>query len=166
MEYCLLDILHGITDDVTGDLIFIMQKKSASNINAGKSLFFLHRHWHNYVTKIKISLVETFQNIKQQFEIDVDVTPTALIRKNIWLLVFQFFEKVFFSNLLETLRVSDNFKHVGKLFQTVGVKQDNVFWSEHVLLDGCFSFKTEDFVFIWSCPGVYINHVNVEDNSH
>ena len=39
-------------------------------------------------------------------------------------------------------------------------------WLEHVLLDGCFSFKTEDFVFIWSCPGVYINHVNVEDNSH
>ena len=39
-----------------------------------------------------------------------------------WLLVFQFFEKVFFSTLHETLRVSDNFKHVDKLFQTVVVK--------------------------------------------
>ena len=27
-----------------------------------------------------------------------------------------------------------------------------MFWPEHVLLDGCFSFKTEDLVFIWSCP--------------
>ena len=41
---------------------------------------------------------------------------------------------------------------MGKLFQTVGVKQDNMFWPEHVLLDGCFSFKMEDLVFILSCP--------------
>ena len=32
----------------------------------------------------------------------------------------------------------------------------NMFWPEHVLLDGCFSFKTKDVVFIWSCPdGIY-----------
>ena len=32
----------------------------------------------------------------------------------------------------------------------------NVFWPEHLLLDRCFSFKTEDLVFIWSCPeGLY-----------
>ena len=71
------------------------------------------------------SLVETFPNIMQQFEIDVDVTPC-----------------------LKLLRLFDDFKHLGKLFQIVGVKQDNVFWPEHVLLDGCFSFKTEDLVFI------------------
>ena len=41
---------------------------------------------------------------------------------------------------------------MGKLFQTVGVKQDNMFWPEHVLLDGCFSFKMEDLVFTLSCP--------------
>ena len=49
------------------------------------------------------SLVETFLNIKQQFEIDVDTTR------------------------LKLLRVFGNFKHASKLFQTVGVKQDNVF---------------------------------------
>ena len=31
-----------------------------------------------------------------------------------------------------------------------------MFWPEHLLLDGCFSFKMEDVVFIWSCPdGLY-----------
>ena len=27
-----------------------------------------------------------------------------------------------------------------------------MFWPEHVFLDGCFSFKTQDLVYIWSCP--------------
>ena len=44
------------------------------------------------------------------------------------------------------------FKHVDKLFQMIGVKQDNVFWPKHVLLDGCFSFKTEDLIFSWYYP--------------
>ena len=31
-----------------------------------------------------------------------------------------------------------------------------MFWPEHALLDGCFSFKMEDLVFILSCPdGLY-----------
>ena len=50
--------------------------------------------------------------------------------------------------MLKLLRLFDNFKHVDKLFQIVGVKKDNVFWPEQMLLDGCFSFKTEDLVFI------------------
>ena len=56
------------------------------------------------------SLVETFPNIKQQFEIDVDATRTVSISKNILLFVFQFLEKMFFNTMLE--RVFDNFKHV------------------------------------------------------
>ena len=36
------------------------------------------------------SLVITFPNIKQQFEIDVDATRITLISKNILLFVFQF----------------------------------------------------------------------------
>ena len=47
--------------------------------------------------KIKIgpapSLVETFQNIKQQLEIDVDATRITFISKNILLFVFYFLEK-------------------------------------------------------------------------
>ena len=61
------------------------------------------------------SLIETFLNIKQQFEIDVDATRTALISKNILLLVFQFPEKCSSTPCLKLLRVFDNFKHVGKL---------------------------------------------------
>ena len=30
---------------------------------------------------------------------------------------------------------------MGKLFQTVGVKQHNMFWPEHVLLNGCINCK-------------------------
>ena len=40
-------------------------------------------------------------------------------------------------------------RSVGKLFQTIGVRCDNFFSSEHVFLKGCFSFKTEDLVFAW-----------------
>ena len=50
------------------------------------------------------SLVETFQNIKQQFEIDVDATCTALISKNILLFVFHFLEKMFFNTMFETAK--------------------------------------------------------------
>ena len=52
------------------------------------------------------SLVETFPNIKQQFEIDVDMTCTALISKNILLFVFQFLEKMFFNTMFETVNKS------------------------------------------------------------
>ena len=47
---------------------------------------------------------------------------------------------MFYNIMFETFESIDNFKHVGKLFQILGVKW-NVFWSEHVLLDKCFSFK-------------------------
>ena len=50
------------------------------------------------------SLVETFPNIIQQFEIDVDATLIALISKNILLFVFQFLEKVFFNVMFETVK--------------------------------------------------------------
>ena len=52
------------------------------------------------------SLAETFPNIKQQFEIDVDMTCTALISKNILLFVFQFLEKMFFNTMFETVNKS------------------------------------------------------------
>ena len=72
-------------------------------------------------------------------------------------LVFQFLEKIFFNIMFETVkRVFDNFQHVGKLFQTVGAKQNSAFCPEHVLLDGRFSRKTIDLVFTWSLPeGLY-----------
>ena len=58
--------------------------------------------------KLKIiqtpSLVETFPNIIQQFEIDADATRIALISKNILLFVFQFLEKVFFNAMFETVK--------------------------------------------------------------
>ena len=49
------------------------------------------------------SLVETFPNIKQQFGIDVDVALGTLISKNILFFVFQFFEKMFFNTMFETV---------------------------------------------------------------
>ena len=68
------------------------------------------------------SLVETFPNIEQQFEIVVDVTRVTLKSKKILFFVFQFLEKMFFNTMLKLLRLFDNFKHVDKLFQIVGVK--------------------------------------------
>ena len=58
--------------------------------------------------KLKIiqtpSLLETFPNIIQQFEIDVDATRITLISKNILLFVFQFLEKVFFNAMFEIVK--------------------------------------------------------------
>ena len=68
------------------------------------------------------SLVETFPNIEQEFEIVVDVTRVTLKSKKILFFVFQFLEKMFFNTMLKLLRLFDNFKHVDKLFQIVGVK--------------------------------------------
>ena len=51
-----------------------------------------------------LSLVETFPNMKQQFEIDADATRTALICENILLFVFQFLEKMFFNTMFETVK--------------------------------------------------------------
>ena len=50
------------------------------------------------------SLVETFPNIKQQFEIDVDATCVTLISKNILFFIFQFLEKGFFNTMFETVK--------------------------------------------------------------
>ena len=101
-----------------------------------------------------LSLVETFSNVKQQFEIDADAIHTALNAKISYSLFFSILKKCFLTPCLKLLRIFDSFIHVGKLLQTFGVKQNNVFRPDHVLLDGSFSFKTEDLVFIWSCPDV------------
>ena len=50
------------------------------------------------------ALVETCLNIKQQFDIDVDETGTALISKNITLFVFQFPEIMFFNTMFENVK--------------------------------------------------------------
>ena len=55
------------------------------------------------------SLVETFPNIKQQFEIDLDAMLTVLISKTSCSLFFSFLKNVFNAMLL---RVFDNSKHV------------------------------------------------------
>ena len=39
-----------------------------------------------------------------------------------------------------------------QLFQTIGVGYDKFFRPEHVLLKGCFSFKTEVLVLAWFWP--------------
>ena len=49
-------------------------------------------------------VVETFPKIKQQFEIDVDVTRVTLISKNVLFFVFQFLEKMFFNTMFETVK--------------------------------------------------------------
>ena len=49
-------------------------------------------------------LVETFPNIIQQFEIDVDATRIALISKNILLFVFLILEKILFNIMFETVK--------------------------------------------------------------
>ena len=51
------------------------------------------------------SLVETFPNIKQQFEIDVDATCVTLISKNILFFIFQFLEKGFFNTMFEIVKI-------------------------------------------------------------
>ena len=40
-----------------------------------------------------------------------------------------------------------NFRSVSKLFQLIGARYSNFFLPKHVLLKGCFSFKTKDLVF-------------------
>ena len=67
--------------------------------------------------------------------------------------MFLSFLKKWSSNLcLKLLSEFANFRSVGKLFQTTGVRYDKSFWPEHVFLKGCFSFKTEDLVFAWFWP--------------
>ena len=68
------------------------------------------------------SLLETFSNIKKQFQTDVDATCIILISKNILLFVFQFFEKMFFNTMYCVNAVMS--------------------------FDRCFSFKMEDRLFI------------------
>ena len=70
------------------------------------------------------SFTETFLNIKQQFEIDVDATCVTLISKNeiSCSLFFSVLKKCSLTPCLKLLKLFDNFKHVGKLFQNVGVK--------------------------------------------
>lgn len=54
--------------------------------------------------------------------------------------------------MFEALRVFDNFK-LSELFQTVGAKQGGAFSPGHMLFDGHLIRKTQDLVFISSCPG-------------
>lgn len=53
--------------------------------------------------------------------------------------VLQFLEKTSIALCLKLFRVFDNLKQVGKVFQTVDVEKNNIFWTEQVLLDGFFS---------------------------
>ena len=76
----------------------------------------------------------------------------ASINKDILFHVSKFLEKNGFSICLKLLREFANFRSVGKLFQTIGVRYDNFFWSEHVFLKECFSFKTENLAFAWFWP--------------
>ena len=63
-----------------------------------------------------------------------------------------FLKKWSFNGCLKLLSEFANFRSVCKLFRTIGGKYDKFFWSEHVFLKGCFSFKTEDLVFAWFWP--------------
>ena len=49
-------------------------------------------------------MVETFQNIRQQFEINDDATRTSFISKNILLIAFEFLEKMSFNTMFETVK--------------------------------------------------------------
>ena len=81
--------------------------------------------------------------------ITVQVPNTASINKSIF---FVSWKKWSFNLHLKLLSEFANFRSVGKLFQTIGVRYDKFFWPEHVFLKGCFSFKTEDLVFAWFWP--------------
>ena len=81
--------------------------------------------------------------------ITVQVPNTASINKSI---LFVSWKKWSFNLHLKLLSEFANFRSVGKLFQTIGVRYDKFFWPEHVFLKGCFSFKTEDLVFAWFWP--------------
>ena len=80
--------------------------------------------------------------------ITVQVPNTASINKSI---LFVSWKKWSFNLHLKLLSEFANFRSVGKLFQTIGVRYDKFFWPEHVFLKGCFSFKT-DLVLTWFWP--------------
>ena len=63
-----------------------------------------------------------------------------------------FLKKWSFNLCLKLLSEFANFRSVGKLFQTIGVRYDKFFWPDHVFLKGCFSFRKEDLVFAWFWP--------------
>ena len=63
-----------------------------------------------------------------------------------------FLKKLSFNLRLKLLSEFANFRSVGKLFQTIGVRYDKFFWPEHMFLKECFSFKTDDLVFAWFWP--------------
>ena len=63
-----------------------------------------------------------------------------------------FLKKWSFNLCLKFLSGFAKFRSVGKLFQTIGVRNDKFFWPLHVFLKGCFSLKTEDLVFAWFWP--------------
>ena len=75
-------------------------------------------------------------------------TDTMSIRKGIFFHVSRFLEKMIFQLMFEKLLCEfANFRSVGKLFQTIGVRYDKSILPEHVFLKECFCFKTEDLVF-------------------
>ena len=75
--------------------------------------------------------------------ITVQVPTTTSINKDISL------KKWSFNLFLKSLSEFVNFRSVGKLSQTIGVRCDNFFWPEQ---KGYFSFKTEDLVGGWFWP--------------
>ena len=63
-----------------------------------------------------------------------------------------FLKKCFFNLCLKLLIEFVNFGSSDKLFQTIVVGYGRFFWPEHVLLKGCFNFKTEVLEFTWFSP--------------
>ena len=69
-----------------------------------------------------------------------------------------FMKKWSFNLCLKLLREFTNLRPIGKLFQTIGVRCDKLFWPESVFLKGCFSFEVIYPVYAWSWPDcVYIS---------
>ena len=116
-----MKLMVGITQEKQVQALFLLwslkKKLSKSleflNINLKLNVKETQRptsNWTNSKTTGKskivqaLSLVETFPNIKQQFEIDVDATQVTLISKNNLFFVFQFFEKMSFNTMFETVK--------------------------------------------------------------
>ena len=74
-----------------------------------------------------------------------------------------FLKKCPFNLCLNLLSEFDNFSPIGKRFQTIGVREDKLFWPEYVFLKGCFSFETKDLIFAWFDKITYMYHENIGD---
>ena len=94
--------------------------------------------------KTNLRLIE---NITRQVPYTESISKGILFNASL-----SFLKKWSFNLCFKLLSEFANFKSVGRLLQTTGVRYDKHFWPEHVFLKGCFSFKTEDLVFAWFWP--------------